>query len=42
MAVLQPPLTKYFKNERQTRAAASEERSDKVDQLSPYDSLVKK
>src|SRR5262245_36628347 len=35
-------VTKYFKNERQMRAAASEERSDKSGQLSPYDPVVKK
>jgi membrane-bound lytic murein transglycosylase F len=35
-------VTKYFKNERQMRVAASEERSDKAGQLSPYDDLVKK
>jgi membrane-bound lytic murein transglycosylase F len=33
---------KYFSNERQMRTAASEERSDKVGALSPYDPLVKK
>jgi peptidoglycan lytic transglycosylase F len=35
-------VTKYFKNERQMRAAASDERSDKSGQLSPYDPVVKK
>jgi membrane-bound lytic murein transglycosylase F len=35
-------MTKYFKNPRQMRTAASEERSDRVGQLSPYDPLVKK
>jgi membrane-bound lytic murein transglycosylase F len=35
-------VTKYFKNEHQMRAAASEERSDKTGQLSPYDPVVKK
>ena len=35
-------MTKYFKNQRQMRTAASEERSDKAGELSPYDSLVKK
>ena len=35
-------VTKYFKNERQMRVAASEERSDKAGQLSPYDKLIKK
>ena len=35
-------VTKYFKNERQMRVAASEDRSDKAGQLSPYDALVKK
>ena len=35
-------MTKYFKNQRQMRTAASEERSDKADKLSPYDPLVKK
>jgi membrane-bound lytic murein transglycosylase F len=35
-------VAKYFKNERQMRVAASEERSDKAGQLSPYDGLVKK
>lgn len=35
-------MAKYFKNERQMRVAASEDRSDKAGQLSPYDDLVKK
>ena len=35
-------VAKYFKNERQMRLAASEERSDKAGQLSPYDPIVKK
>ncbi|HEY7138921.1 MAG TPA: transporter substrate-binding domain-containing protein [Methylomirabilota bacterium] len=35
-------VTKYFRNERLMRTAASEERSDKAGQLSPYDPLVKK
>jgi membrane-bound lytic murein transglycosylase F len=35
-------VTKYFKNEHQMRAAASEERSDKTGRLSPYDLVVKK
>lgn len=35
-------VTKYFRNARQMRDAASEERSDKAGQLSPYDPLVKK
>jgi membrane-bound lytic murein transglycosylase F len=35
-------VAKYFKNERQMRVAASEERSDKAGQISPYDDLVKK
>ena len=35
-------MTKYFKNQRQMRTAASEERSDKAGELSSYDALVKK
>jgi membrane-bound lytic murein transglycosylase F len=35
-------VTKYFKNPRQMRTAASEERSDKAGELSTYDPLVKK
>jgi membrane-bound lytic murein transglycosylase F len=35
-------VTKYFKNQWQMRTAASEERSDKAGELSPYDPLVKK
>jgi membrane-bound lytic murein transglycosylase F len=35
-------MTKYFKNPRQMRTAASEERSDKAGELSTYDPLVKK
>jgi membrane-bound lytic murein transglycosylase F len=35
-------VAKYFKNERQMRVAASEDRSDKAGQISPYDDLVKK
>src|SRR5262245_50027284 len=35
-------MTKYFKNQRQMRTAASEERSDKAGELSTYDPLVKK
>src|SRR5262249_33248952 len=35
-------ITKYFKNQQQMRAAASEDRSDKAGQLSPYDALVKR
>ena len=35
-------MTKYFKNHRQMRTAASEERSDKAGELSSYDALVKK
>ncbi len=35
-------VTKYFRNTRQMRDAASEKRSDRAGQLSPYDPLVKK
>ena len=35
-------MTKYFRNQRHMRTAASEDRSDKAGQLSPYDPLVKK
>jgi peptidoglycan lytic transglycosylase F len=35
-------VAKYFKNQRQMRAAASDERSDKTGRLSPYDPVVKK
>jgi membrane-bound lytic murein transglycosylase F len=35
-------MTKYFKNQRQMRTAASEVRSDKAGELSSYDALVKK
>jgi membrane-bound lytic murein transglycosylase F len=35
-------MTKYFKNQRHMRAATSEDRSDQIGQLSPYDPLVKK
>jgi peptidoglycan lytic transglycosylase F len=35
-------MTKYFRNQRHMRTAASEDRSDKAGHLSPYDPLVKK
>ena len=35
-------MTKYFRNQRHMRTAASEDRSDKAGQLSLYDPLVKK
>jgi membrane-bound lytic murein transglycosylase F len=35
-------VARYFKNPRQMRAAASDDRSDKTGQLSPYDPVVKK
>jgi membrane-bound lytic murein transglycosylase F len=35
-------VTKYFKNAKNMRTAASEQRSDKEGQLSPFDAIVKK